>query len=260
MRTRILTVVLGSLAAACAASEVDPEEGAAPASAHAAAAAPAGATAPGALPPADVAVTQLVLTGTLADGRALTLAVGRSHRGAGDYDHAILAVGGEVQVIDGHPGALRLAGLDSPAEVSWGSVEVEGNVRAVFGLALRRHAGAFGDRVFVEGTGTVGEVDVEVTGVLAELPEAADVLLAVAPPSDPGEDDAFALVALAADAEIVVAEGTVGGELVPSYAIERIAATDVVDARPGLTRELVEVGVNGRVLLGVHQYTPECGQ
>lgn len=264
LRAAVLTPVLAvaTLAAACAGAVVEPspedEVGtAAPAAAPSASAVPAAS--PAVAPPGAPTATQLVLVGRLADGRELTVAVASGRHGAAQVTHAMLAVGDDVTILDGGAG-VRLEGFEGDGELTFGALTIEGNVRAVFGLAARRHAGAFGDRVFLEGSGTVGDVDVEVTGVLAELPAAANVLLVAAPPSTESAGDAWALVALAADAEVVVAEGTVGGELVPAYTLGEVRASDVVDAAPGVRRELVVVWANGRALAGVHAYTPECGR
>lgn len=183
----------------------------------------------------------IALAGRLADGQLVTVTVGA--------EHAMLAIGDDVTVLDGNA-SIVLTGVDDESSFGWANLEINSGVRAVFGLSYHRH----GDRLFLEGTGTVADQDVDVVGVLAVAPRGADVLVAVALTDDP-----FALVVVGAEAEIVLPEGTVGGELVPAYAVSRVVASDAVDARPGVVRELVEIGLNDQALYGAQELS-NCAQ
>lgn len=199
-------------------------------------------------------VQHILLTGKTADGRVVTFAAARRERA---WVHAMLSIGNESRIFDG-TGGLVLEGLTpSHHGVGWAQVELLGDTRAVFGLAVHTVDGAFGPRLFVEGTGTVNDEDLEVTGVVVTLPDHADAMLAASPASSPGATDAFALVSVAGETEVVMAAGVVGGELAPSFAIDRVISADTVDAAAGWRRELIVAKVNDVTLAGAHHYLPE---
>jgi hypothetical protein len=239
------------LLVACAADPLDPV-GEAPAAHDDSPEAMAGA-----VPEAPLA--QLVLTGRLADGREVTLAAAQGGRVA----HAFLTVGGETLVADGAGEALRVDGLLGAGDLGFATVELAGTPRAIFSVAVRRHATPTGLRLWLEGEGTVGDEDVSVSGVAVVAPPAHEVLLAVSPETAPGAADGFALARLGgdgADTQVVLAEGVVGGELAPEITLGAVVAGDEVDAAPRLRRERVRVYAAGRDLPGSLTYQVECAQ